>query len=73
MHIQKTKTLIDKLQQLPPERIGEVEDFIDFLRSRGYGRRQTTETLQDFPVDHIDHWPEDLGLSRDDLYGDDGR
>lgn len=28
------RTLIDKLDQLPPERVAEVEDFIDFLRTR---------------------------------------
>jgi hypothetical protein len=26
--------LIEKLEQLPPQRRAEVEDFIDFLRSR---------------------------------------
>ena len=28
------QTLLDKLQQLPPERLAEVEDFVDFLRTR---------------------------------------
>ncbi len=28
------RTLIDKLDELPPERVVEVEDFVDFLRSR---------------------------------------
>lgn len=28
------RTLIDKLDQLPPGRVAEVEDFVDFLRSR---------------------------------------
>ena len=27
-------TLIDKLQQLPTQRLVEVEDFVDFLHSR---------------------------------------
>ncbi len=27
-------TLIEKLQTLPPERLAEVEDFVDFLRLR---------------------------------------
>lgn len=26
--------LLAKLQQLPPQRLAEVEDFVDFLRSR---------------------------------------
>lgn len=27
-------TLIEKLDQLPPERVAEVEDFVDFLASK---------------------------------------
>lgn len=26
--------LIDKIKQLPPQRMAEVEDFVDFLRAR---------------------------------------
>lgn len=29
-----SKTLIDKIGALPPERIAEVEDFVDFIRAR---------------------------------------
>ena len=28
------QVLIDKIKQLPPQRMAEVEDFVDFLRSR---------------------------------------
>lgn len=28
------RELVDKLEALPPERIAEVEDFIDFLKQR---------------------------------------
>lgn len=28
------RTLIEKLDQLPPERVAEVEDFVDFLASK---------------------------------------
>jgi hypothetical protein len=28
------KALIEKIKQLPPQRLAEVEDFVDFLRSR---------------------------------------
>jgi ABC-type glycerol-3-phosphate transport system substrate-binding protein len=31
--------LLHKLQHLPPERVAEVEDFIDFLASRDHDRR----------------------------------
>jgi hypothetical protein len=29
------QSLLEKLKQLPPERVAEVEDFVDFLRTRG--------------------------------------
>ena len=29
-----TATLIQKIQSLPPERVVEVEDFVDFIRLR---------------------------------------
>lgn len=35
--------LIDKLEALPPERVSEVEDFIDFLKHRD-ADRQLTQT-----------------------------
>lgn len=28
------QALIDKLHDLPPQRLAEVEDFVDFLRAR---------------------------------------
>lgn len=28
------QALIEKIQTLPPERLNEVEDFVDFLRQR---------------------------------------
>lgn len=32
------QTLIDKIQSLPPERIEEVEGFVDFLKMREQDR-----------------------------------
>ncbi|MFA7278460.1 MAG: hypothetical protein WC100_00020 [Sterolibacterium sp.] len=29
------RVLIEKIRQLPPQRLAEVEDFVDFLRTRG--------------------------------------
>lgn len=29
-----TETLIEKIKSLPPERISEVEDFVDFIAQR---------------------------------------
>jgi len=30
----QTETLIEKIKSLPPERINEVEDFVDFIAER---------------------------------------
>ncbi len=33
--------LIEKIKQLPPQRLAEVEDFVDFLRTREDEHRLT--------------------------------
>ena len=33
-----TQALIDKIQALPPERIAEIEDFVDFIAARSQDR-----------------------------------
>lgn len=35
------RVLIDKLEALPPERVAEVEDFIDFIKQRDQDRQLT--------------------------------
>ncbi len=35
------QTILEKLKQLPPERLAEVEDFVDFLRTRESDRALT--------------------------------
>jgi hypothetical protein len=40
------RELIEKLEALPPERIAEVEDFVDFLNSRSTDRRLTQAASQ---------------------------
>ncbi|HED33685.1 MAG TPA: DUF2281 domain-containing protein [Gammaproteobacteria bacterium] len=42
-HIQD---LIGKLEALPPERLEEIEDFIDFLEQRNLDRRLTQSATQ---------------------------
>lgn len=32
------QSLIEKIQSLPPERVEEVEDFVDFLKTRDQDR-----------------------------------
>jgi hypothetical protein len=34
MNTRDPQSLIEKLKTLPPERVAEVEDFVDFLRTR---------------------------------------
>jgi hypothetical protein len=43
------ETLIQKIRSLPPERVAEVEDFVDFLAVRELGRHfaQATERLSE--------------------------
>lgn len=41
-----TNTLFAKLKALPPQRLAEVEDFVDFLRSRDEDRRLTQAAAQ---------------------------
>ena len=35
------QVLIEKIKQLPPQRVAEVEDFVDFLRARENDRHLT--------------------------------
>lgn len=39
------RTLIEKLDQLPPERVAEVEDFVDFLANKT--RRRAAQAILD--------------------------
>ncbi len=36
-----TQALIEKIKALPPERIAEIEDFVDFVRLREQDRALT--------------------------------
>jgi hypothetical protein len=37
------QTILEKLRQLPPERLAEVEDFVDFLTHRQADERGLTQ------------------------------
>lgn len=37
--IRQIEQVVRKLQLLPPDRVSEVEDFIDFLSQRGLDRK----------------------------------
>lgn len=40
------QTLIDKIRILPPDKIVEVEDFVDFLRQRNEERHLTQAAMK---------------------------
>ena len=42
MNSQNEQAILEKLKGLPPERIAEVEDFVDFLRTRDTERHLTS-------------------------------
>ena len=46
MTSQHEQALIEKLKCLPPERIAEVEDFVDFLQSRDEARGLTRAAMK---------------------------
>ncbi len=65
----------EKLQQLLPEQINEVEDFVDFLKQTKIRKFRLESQVKsfEFPIDHVGNWPDKLSLSRQDIYNDDGR
>ena len=40
------QVILEKLKRLPPERVAEVEDFVDFLCSRSDGRALTRDAAR---------------------------
>jgi len=65
--------VMEKLRTLPPERIEEVDDFVDFLKQRAEAQKKARDESLDFPVISVGQWPEGLSLRREVMYGDDGR
>lgn len=59
-------TLIEKIRALPPERVMEVEDFIDFLRQYGQDRqlRQAAAKLSERAFQQVWDNPEDAEYDR---------
>ena len=44
--IANAQLLIEKIQSLPPDRLAEVDDFVDFLRLREQERSLTQRAAQ---------------------------
>jgi hypothetical protein len=51
--------LFDKIKQLPPQRVAEVEDFVDFLREREAEQRLTQAAAKTSEVSFARVWDND--------------
>lgn len=59
--------LIQKIRQLPPQRMAEVEDFIDFLRTREEEHRLTQAAAQASEASFAAVWDNDEDAAYDKL------
>jgi hypothetical protein len=53
------RALIDKVKQLPPQRLTEVEDFVDFLRAREDELRLTRAAAKASEASFAQVWDND--------------
>jgi len=63
------RSLISKIRTLPPEKLNEVKDFIDFLRQYGQDRqlRQAATKLSEAAFQQVWDNPEDAEYDRLEL------
>lgn len=59
------QVLIEKIKQLPPQRIAEVEDFVDFLRTREDEQRLTHAATKASEASFAQVWDNDEDASYD--------
>jgi hypothetical protein len=59
------QVLLDKIRQLPPQRMAEVEDFIDFLRAREDERRLTHTAAKASEASFAQVWDNDEDAAYD--------
>lgn len=57
--------LIDKIKQLPPQRMAEVEDFVDFLRAREDEQRLTLAAAMASEASFAQVWDNDEDAAYD--------
>ncbi len=57
--------LIDKIRQLPPQRLVEVEDFVDFLRLRESEQHLTQATAKMAEASYAVVWDNDEDAAYD--------
>lgn len=61
------QVLIEKIKQLPPQRLAEVEDFIDFLRTREDEQRLTQAATKAAEASFAAVWNNDEDAAYDRL------
>lgn len=61
------QVLIDKIKQLPPQRMAEVEDFVDFLRAREDEQRLTHAAAKTSEASFAKVWDNDDDAAYDRL------
>lgn len=59
--------LIEKIRKLPPQRLAEVEDFVDFLRSREDEQRLTQAAAKASETSFAAVWDNDEDAAYDRL------
>lgn len=61
------QVLIEKIRQLPPQRLAEVEDFVDFLRTREDDQRLTQAAARASEASFSAVWTNDEDAAYDRL------
>jgi hypothetical protein len=61
------QVLIEKMKQLPPQRLAEVEDFVDFLRTREEEQRLTQAAAKASEASFAAVWNNDEDAAYDHL------
>ena len=61
------QVLIEKIRQLPPQRLAEVEDFVDFLRTRVDEQRLTQAAARTSEASFAAVWDNDEDAVYDQL------
>lgn len=59
------QVLFDKIKQLPPQRMAEVEDFVDFLRAREDEQRLTQAAAKASEASFAQVWDNDEDAAYD--------
>ena len=59
------QVLIEKIKQLPPQRVAEVEDFVDFLRAREDEFRLTNSATRVSEASFAQVWDNDEDAAYD--------